>query len=158
MKTYRIIHIIANVAAFGVLVGYLIYAIVVWNSIPETIGVHFDTNVVEPVADFNIYGSKWFVLFPFAAGFFLLGLFSLGGHITNKVKLGLNVDERGEKLTRAAVNLYLDALKVGWGILKVSLFLIFLPVIVLSLIFGGMIAFALPIILIAGIAGTAVGA
>ncbi|MCR5589954.1 MAG: hypothetical protein K6F73_00305 [Lachnospiraceae bacterium] len=50
------------------------------------------------------------------------------------------------------------ALKVGWGILKVSVFLIFLPVIVLSLIFGGMIFLALPIILIAGIAGTAVGA
>ena len=116
MKTYRIIHIIANVIAFGVLAVFLIYAIAVWDSIPDTIGVHFDANIEEEIADFNIYGSKWFALFPFVAGFGLLGIFSFGGHIANKVNLGLKVDEQGEKLTRAAVNLYLDALKVCWGI------------------------------------------
>ena len=50
------------------------------------------------------------------------------------------------------------ALRVGWGVFKFSMFLIFLPVIILSLIFGGMVFIAFPIILIAGIAGAAVGA
>ncbi|MBQ9385084.1 MAG: DUF1648 domain-containing protein [Ruminiclostridium sp.] len=116
MKAYRYIHIIANTLAFGVLAAYFIYAMIVWNDIPETIGVHFDSGSGEAIADFDIYGSKWFALFPFVAGLGVLGIFSLGGHIANKVKLGMTVDEKGDKMTRAAVNLYLDALKVGWGV------------------------------------------
>ena len=50
------------------------------------------------------------------------------------------------------------AFKVGWGIFKISIFLIFFPVIALPLIFGGLLFIALPVILIAGIAGIAAGA
>lgn len=50
------------------------------------------------------------------------------------------------------------AFKVGWGIFKISIFLIFFPVIVLPLIFGGLLFIALPVILIAGITGIAAGA
>ena len=45
------------------------------------------------------------------------------------------------------------AFKLGWGILKVSVFLIVFPVVVLSLILGGLITVALPIILITGATG-----
>lgn len=45
------------------------------------------------------------------------------------------------------------AIKVGWGILKIAAYLIFLPAIVLALIFGGLFYLALPIMVIAGIAG-----
>ena len=44
-------------------------------------------------------------------------------------------------------------LKVGWSIFKIAAFLIFLPAIVLMMIFGGLIYLALPILIIAGIAG-----
>lgn len=47
------------------------------------------------------------------------------------------------------------AFKVGWGIFKIALFLIFFPVIVPIMIFCGLAALALPIILIAGIVGFA---
>ncbi|MCR5733762.1 MAG: hypothetical protein K6G22_04050 [Lachnospiraceae bacterium] len=46
-------------------------------------------------------------------------------------------------------------LKVGWGMLKIALFFVFFPAIVGSLIFGGLVIIALPLILIAGIAGMA---
>ena len=45
------------------------------------------------------------------------------------------------------------AFKVGWGVFKIAMFLIFFPVIVPVLIFCGLAALALPIILIAGIVG-----
>lgn len=45
------------------------------------------------------------------------------------------------------------AFKVGWGILKIALYLIVFPVLVLTLIFSGLIFVALPIILIAGATG-----
>ena len=50
------------------------------------------------------------------------------------------------------------AFKVGWGMLKIAAYLIFLPAIVLMLIFGGFLYVALPILIVAGIAGMAVRA
>ena len=50
------------------------------------------------------------------------------------------------------------AFKVGWGILKISLYLVAFPIVVLALILGGLFAIALPLILIAGATGMAAGA
>ncbi len=50
------------------------------------------------------------------------------------------------------------AVKVGWGLFKIALYLICFPVIVLALLFGGFVAVALPVILIAGVTGMAAGA
>ncbi len=47
------------------------------------------------------------------------------------------------------------AFKVGWGMLKIAAYLIFLPAIVLMLIFGGLLYVALPILIVAGIVGMA---
>ena len=47
------------------------------------------------------------------------------------------------------------AFKVGWGIFKIALFIIFFPIIVPIMIFCGLAALALPFILIAGIVGFA---
>ena len=47
------------------------------------------------------------------------------------------------------------AFKVGWGMLKIAAYLIFLPAIVLMLIFGGFLYVALPILIVAGIVGMA---
>ena len=47
------------------------------------------------------------------------------------------------------------AFKVGWGMLKIAAYLIFLPAIVLMLIFGGLFYVAIPILIVAGIAGMA---
>ena len=45
------------------------------------------------------------------------------------------------------------ALRLGWGMLKIAAYLIFLPAIVLMMIFGGLIYIALPILIIVGIVG-----
>ena len=47
------------------------------------------------------------------------------------------------------------AFKVGWDMLKIAAYLIFLPAIVLMLIFGGLFYVALPILIVAGIVGMA---
>lgn len=51
--------------------------------------------------------------------------------------------------------LLLFSIKVGWSIFKIAAFLIFLPALVLMMIFGGLIYLAIPILIIAGIAGLA---
>ena len=45
------------------------------------------------------------------------------------------------------------AFKVGWGMFKMAAYLIFLPAIVLMMIFGGLFYVALPILVVAGIVG-----
>ena len=43
------------------------------------------------------------------------------------------------------------SLRLGWGIMKIALFIVFFPGILLAMIFGGLIFMALPILIIAGI-------
>ncbi len=43
------------------------------------------------------------------------------------------------------------ALRLSWGILKVLFTIVFLPVILIGLVIGGMVTVALPILIIAGI-------
>ena len=50
------------------------------------------------------------------------------------------------------------AFKVGWGMLKIAAYLIFLPAIVPMLMFGGLLYVALPILIVVGIVGMAVRA
>ena len=47
------------------------------------------------------------------------------------------------------------AFRFGWGMFKIAAYLIFLPAIVLMLIFGGFLYVALPILIVAGIVGMA---
>ncbi len=47
------------------------------------------------------------------------------------------------------------AFKVGWGLLKIAMYLVVFPIVALALIFSGLIFVALPIILIAGVTGLA---
>ena len=47
------------------------------------------------------------------------------------------------------------AIKVGWGIFKIAIFLVVFPIIVPIMIICGLAAVALPIILIAGLFGLA---
>ena len=47
------------------------------------------------------------------------------------------------------------AFKAGWGMFKMAMFFVFFPITVLFMIFCGLALCALPVILIAGIAGFA---
>ena len=47
------------------------------------------------------------------------------------------------------------ALKVGWSVFKIAAYLIFLPAIVLMMIFGGLLYLAVPILIVAGITSMA---
>ena len=54
--------------------------------------------------------------------------------------------------------LLLFGLKLGWGIMKIVGFVVFLPVIILMMILGGFAFVALPILLVVGIVSLAVRA
>ena len=54
--------------------------------------------------------------------------------------------------------LLLFGLKLGWGIMKIVGFVVFLPFIILMMILGGFAFVALPILLVVGIVSLAVRA
>ena len=43
------------------------------------------------------------------------------------------------------------ALKLGWGILKIVAYLIFLPAVILLMIFGGLLYIAIPLLIAVGL-------
>ena len=112
MKAYRIIHIAANIAAVGLLGGFLVYFLLSYGGLPERIGVHF-----SPVnGQFDVFADKLFGFYPFVAGGVLIGIFSLLTLLTKKIKkLGLNITEQGDKVLRCAAALLLDLMKLIWA-------------------------------------------
>lgn len=44
------------------------------------------------------------------------------------------------------------AFRATWGIFKVLIYLVFLPVILVAMVFGGLVYIALPILLVVGLA------
>ena len=112
MKTYRIIHIAANIAAFGVLGGFLVYFLISYGSLPEPLGVHF--SAINGQID--VYADKLFGFYPFVMGFGLMGLFSALTLVVKKLKkLGLKLTEKGDTVFRCAAALILDLMKLVWS-------------------------------------------
>lgn len=54
--------------------------------------------------------------------------------------------------------LMISAIKLGWGVLKVVVFAVLLPAIVLFMIFSGLVWLAISVMLVAGLVGMAVTA
>jgi hypothetical protein len=113
MKVFKIIHIIANITAFGMLGAFLVYLLINYNSLPEPLGVHFSaTN-----GQFDVFDAKFFAFYPFVVGFAILGLLSILTLAFNKIrKLGLSVTEKGDKTIRCASVLLIDLIKLAWAI------------------------------------------
>ncbi len=112
MKTYRVIHFIANVIAFGLLGGSLVYFLLSYGELPERIGVHFSAVNGE----LDVISDKIYGFYPFVMGFGLMLIFSLLTLVVRKVKkLGLKVSEKGDMLFRCAAALLLDLMKLTWS-------------------------------------------
>ena len=50
------------------------------------------------------------------------------------------------------------AIRATWGLFKIALYLVFLPVILVALVFGGLLYVAFPILIVAGIVSLVAGA
>lgn len=115
MKAVKIIHIAANITAFGVLGAFLIYLLVNYNGLPERIGVHFSAINGQ----YDVFEAKWLAFYPFVAGFGLLGILSLLSRAINRVKnlgikksLGFNISEKGDRVLRTFAMLFADGFKL----------------------------------------------
>ncbi|MBQ3842410.1 MAG: hypothetical protein II820_06945 [Ruminiclostridium sp.] len=112
MKACRIIHVAANIIAFGSLTVSLVFFLLSYSGLPERIGVHF--SAVDGQLD--VFSYKVFGFYPFVMGFALLLIFSLLSLAVRKIKkLGLRITENGEQKFRCAAVLMLDLMKLIWA-------------------------------------------
>ncbi len=113
MKAYRIIHTAANIIAFGLLGGFLVYFLLSYDGLPERIGVHFSA----ADGQLDVYSYKIFGFYPFVMGFGLLGAFSALTLLVNRIKkTGLKVNEKGDRVFRCTAALLLDLMKLTWSV------------------------------------------
>ena len=101
------LHRIINLLSWGVLLAAFVHLCIKWSSMPETTGVHFDSD-----GYFDVYASKKYVAYPFIVGVVFLLLLQLGDRAARKVRLGVKMNSDGEGIFRELIRLLLDANKL----------------------------------------------
>ncbi len=108
----RIFDIAVSFLTWCILSVSLVYLLCIWNTIPDIIGVHF-----APDGTFDVFDSKFYIAYPYAAGFGFLFLLEKASAVSRKAKSGMKLSETGERRLKQALAFLLNVLK-----LYVSLF------------------------------------
>lgn len=109
-KQIKITHITITAVAWGLFFFSLIRLLIVYNSLAEEIGVHFDGK-----GEFDVIASKKFVAYPYAVSLISLVLCEILALFSQKVNIGLKISEIGEKKIREALIILLDTFKFGYS-------------------------------------------
>lgn len=111
-KKFRIMHIIANVIAAGMLGVMLIWFLIAYSGLPDHIGVHFGHGL-----ELDVFADKILGLYPFVMGGALFAIFSLLGMAAGRIKrVGVRVDAKGDMLIREMISEALDMMKLIWSV------------------------------------------
>lgn len=98
-----------TVAAYFILAACAVYVIASWSNIPDTVGMHFAAD-----GSFDIYRSKSVAFYhPFIADALLLILLEIFGLLTMRLKPGIKTTERGAAIIKAAILIFLNAVKLS---------------------------------------------
>ncbi len=84
MKTIKRTHIIILIASLIPLAIGLVWFIVKYDSLPNPMGIHFGFDEKTHESIFDVIDNKIFGIYPFVAGFGLIGLLSLCGFLAQK--------------------------------------------------------------------------
>lgn len=103
---------VMKMAAWGIAAASLIWFLAALFWLKSPIGVHFDSD-----GNFDVIDSKLYGFYPHIINALCIGLTALADFLTDKVKIGMKVTEKGEHLLRTAMHL-----SIGWGRLLVVVF------------------------------------
>lgn len=102
----KVVHIVLTVAAWGILFCSLIRLAVVWDSLPDELGVHFDGN-----GEFDAFDSKTFICYPYLIALAALGFCETAVFISKKINTGIKMSKKGETKFKTALVMILDISK-----------------------------------------------
>ena len=109
MKAIKRTHlIILALCLIPLLIG-LVWFIIKYSSLPDPMGIHFGFNEKTHESIFDVVDNKIFGIYPFVAGFGLIGLLSLCGFFVRRVKPSPKVTEKGHSVMQQFILFIVDA-------------------------------------------------
>ena len=112
MKALKRAHIIILIACLIPLAIGLVWFIIKYDSLPNPMGIHFGFDEKTHESIFDVIDNKIFGIYPFVAGFGIIGLLSLCGFFVRRVKPNKKVTEKGDVIMRQFVLCIIDALSI----------------------------------------------
>lgn len=109
-RIIKTIHIALTVISWGIFISSLIRIAVVWNSLPDKIGIHFADN-----GEFDVIGSKNYAAYPYLVSIVALVFCEISALLSKKIKMGLKISEKGDIKIRTALRMILDFFKLGFS-------------------------------------------
>lgn len=106
----KTIHIALTGISWGIFILSLIRIAVVWNSLPDMIGIHFASN-----GEFDIIDSKIQAAYPYLVSIAALVFFEISALLSKKIKPGMKISEKGDVKIRTALGMLLDIFKLGFS-------------------------------------------
>ena len=149
----KIIHVIVTILAWTMFVASLIYLAIKWNTLPDTIGVHFN----PPTGEFDLYDEKIFALYPYGVWFGAMLVLEIAGILVNKIKTGMKIMAEGEKVFRRITFILLDVIKIclsifwlNWAIcvIRQTQMIVWIPLAVSEVVRIAFVLFLIAVIVI----------
>lgn len=109
MKAIKRTHIIILLLCLLPLAVGLVWFIIKYSSLPDPMGIHFGFDEKTHESIFDVIDNKKFGIYPFVAGFGLIGLLSLCGFFVRRVKPSKKVTEKGHTVMQQFVLFVVDA-------------------------------------------------
>ena len=109
-RVIKIIHIAVTAAAWGIFLTSLIRIVVVWDSLPDRLGVHFASD-----GEFDIIDSKSHAAYPYLVSIAALVFCEVAVLLSKKIKMGIKISEKGDIKIRTALIMLLDVSKLGFS-------------------------------------------
>lgn len=106
-RIIKIIHVVLTVIAWVIFLSSLIRIAVVWNSLPDMLGVHFDSN-----GDFDVTDSKKYIAYPCLISLAALAFFEISALLSRKINIGMNISEKGDRQIRTMLSMLFDMSKL----------------------------------------------
>ena len=112
MKALKRAHIIILIACLIPLAIGLVWFIIRYDSLPNPMGIHFGFDEKTHESIFDVIDNKIFGIYPFVAGFWIIGLLNLCGLFVRRVKPSKKVTEKGDVIMRQFVLCIIDAFSI----------------------------------------------
>ena len=106
------IHVIFTIICLVLILIGVVRLIFMYNNLPSQVGVHFAAD-----GSFDVIVSKsklLYIGYPYIVSLVIVLLFDLFIHISNKIRLGLKINKKGEYIVKSGFKLFVDIFKFSW--------------------------------------------
>ena len=105
-------HKISTIISLVLILIGVIRTLFVYKYLPDNIGVHF---AADGSFDVIVNKSKLlYIGYPYIVSLVIVLLFDLFIHISNKIRLGLKINKKGEDIVKSGFKLFVDIFKFSW--------------------------------------------